>query len=387
MISSDDSPPGQPFTDRVLAFAHIGDLHLTDSKQRNFQDFLSVVAQIEMECADVVDFVVLPGDNADNGLPSQYLLVSTALKMLSKPVHVIPGDHDMEQGGLEAFYKGLAAAPLPKALTVRGVRCLFLDINGPGGGGPDFRLGPNQSSWLERELQGARERGETTLLFMHSYPDDLKGDGETEALNRLIAAHDVALVDMGHTHYNELANDGRTIFAATRSIGQIEEGPVGYSLVTIDGGVVSWRFKPLDEGFPFVVITAPADHRLMRNPTQTLDASNEVRALVFGRRRTQRVECQVENGEWTPMTRALGARLWTARLPVPADRLARLARITVRAVDETGRPGQHTISAATRAYVAPVRAQNGSDADSIGAWPENGIFGTQLGPNRNGKPS
>jgi len=31
-------------------------------------------------------------------------------------------------------------------------------------------------------------------------------------------------------------------------------------------------------------------------------------------------------------------------------------------------------------------AKNGSDADSIGAWPENGIFGTQLGPNRNGKP-
>ena len=68
---------------------------------------------------------------------------------------------------------------------------------------------------------------------------------------------DVALVDMGHTHYNELANDGRTIFAATRSTGQIEEGPVGYSVATIDGGVVSWRFKPLDDPFPFVMITAP----------------------------------------------------------------------------------------------------------------------------------
>ena len=31
---------------------------------------------------------------------------------------------------------------------------------------------------------------------MHSYPVDLKGDGETEALNRLTDAHDVALVDM-----------------------------------------------------------------------------------------------------------------------------------------------------------------------------------------------
>jgi len=26
-----------------------------------------------------------------------------------------------------------------------------------------------------------------------------------------------------------------------------------------------------------------------------------------------------------------------------------------------------------------------ADADAIGAWPEMGILGTQLGPNRNGK--
>jgi hypothetical protein len=29
---------------------------------------------------------------------------------------------------------------------------------------------------------------------------------------------------MGHTHDNELANDGHIIYAATRSTGQIEEG-------------------------------------------------------------------------------------------------------------------------------------------------------------------
>jgi Icc protein len=54
--------------------------------QRNFLDFLAIVAQIEMESARVVDFVVLPGDNADKGLPAQYALAATALKMLSVPV-------------------------------------------------------------------------------------------------------------------------------------------------------------------------------------------------------------------------------------------------------------------------------------------------------------
>ena len=371
-------------SDRMLAFAHIGDLHLTDAKQRNFLDFLSIVAQIEIECAKTLDFVVLPGDNADNGLPAQYALAATALKMLSTPVHVLPGDHDMEGGGLDAFYSVLGSASLPKALTVRGTRCLFLDISGPGAGGPDFRIGKAQASWFERELHEADERGETSLVFMHSYPDDLRGEGETDAFIKLIDAHDVALVDMGHTHYNELANDGRTIFAATRSTGQIEEGPVGYSVATLDGGVMSWRFKPLDDAFPFVIITSPADHRLMREPNQAVDGSSEVRALVLGSRAIERVDCQVGDGEWRPMTRAAAERVWTVRLPIPAERLV---TITVQAVDETGRPGQHTIRIATRAYVPPPRVRNGSDAASIGAWPENGIFGTRLGPNRNGKPS
>ena len=385
MTAGDDIPLPER-SDRVLAFVHVGDLHITDAKQRNFLDFLSIVAQVEVECAGTIDFVVLPGDNADNGLPSQYALAATALKMLSVPVHVIPGDHDMEQGSLAAFYKVLQADPLPKALTVRGCRCLFLDISGPGSGGPDFRLGADQLPWLERELQAAKQRGESSLIFTHGYPADLKGDGETEAFGRLIATFDVALVDMGHTHYNELANDGCTIFAATRSTGQIEEGPVGYSIVTIDGGIVSWRFKPLDDPFPFVVITAPADHRLLRDPEQTFDGSTQVRALVSGRRAVVSAACRLEDSDWVPMTRAPGERVWTATLILDADRSSdRLVTIVVQAIDDSGRPGQHTIRAATGTYVPPTRIRDGSDAASVGAWPENGIFGTQLGPNRNGK--
>ena len=62
---------------------------------------------------------------------------------------------------------------------------------------------------------------------------------------------------MGHTHYNEIANDGRTIFMATRSTGQIEEGPPGFSFASVDGRGVSWRFKPLENAWPCVLITTP----------------------------------------------------------------------------------------------------------------------------------
>jgi 3',5'-cyclic-AMP phosphodiesterase len=367
---------------RFLAFAHLGDLHLTDAWHKNYKDMLSIVAQIEAQCAKQLDFVVLPGDNADNGKPEQYALAAIALRMLSVPVHAIPGDHDMEQGSLAAFHESLAAAALPSSLERRQHRLLFLDCCGNGAGGPDFRLGASQLTWLEAELAGATTQNEIPVVFMHTYPADLRGEGEGQALTQLFAAHRVAFVGMGHTHYNEISHDGATIYAATRSTGQIDEGAPGFSVTTIDDGIVSWRFKLLDDPFPFIMITAPADHRLLRDDVQKVGEACEVRALVFSDEVISHVECRIEGDRWTPMARSSEDGRWVASIRIPtADRIT----ILVRATTVSGRPAAHAVTAAGRGFVSPARNPQGSDAASIGAWPENGILGTQLGPNRNGR--
>src|SRR6266436_7106903 len=214
-----------------LTWAHVGDLHITGENEPNYRDFLSILESINTHLAGQIDFCV------------------------------IPGDHDRKPGDLRAFYQGLGVAPLPNAITVGGYRCLFLDVVSHGSGGPDFALGRDQLQWLESELKSASALREGSVVFMHAYPADLKADGE--AVRQLLAKYQVTLVDMGHTHYNELSNDGTTIFATTRSTGQIEEGPVGFSLVSLSRGIVSWRFKPLRSPWPFVVITSPADQRLV----------------------------------------------------------------------------------------------------------------------------
>jgi hypothetical protein len=76
-------------------------------------------------------------------------------------------------------------------------------------------------------------------------------------------------------------------------------------------------------------------------------------------------------------------RMWEAELECPNETLF---PVLVRATDESGRIGQHAILAPGASHVAPRRSGRGSDAASVGAWPENGILGTQLGPNRNAKP-
>jgi len=217
---------------------------------------------------------------------------------------------------------------------------------------------------------------------MHAYPADLKSDGH--AVRRLLRDHRVTLVDMGHTHYNELANDGTTIYATTRSTGQIEEGPVGFSLVSLNGGVVSWRFKPLWTVWPFVMITSPADHRLVTDvtrPEHVVADQLTVTARTFGAGTISTCRCRINEEPWMSMQRGATPSQWQRGCEAPAQQFT----VTVEATDASGNTDADTIVVATRGFNPPERAANGSDADALGAWPERHLLGTRLGPNRNGR--
>ena len=370
----------------VLSWLHFGDLHITEKGRQNHRDFLALIEQANRHLTGAAEFALLPGDNADDGTEAQFRLVRRAIDGLRLPLRILPGDHDVKPGSLDAYHDVLGADRLPQAATIAGHRCLFLDVVSAGDGGPDFRLGAAQRDWLQGELEAATHEGVPSVVFMHTYPADLREDAAEVAA--LLARHRVAVVDMGHTHYNELANDGRTIFAATRSTGQIEEGPVGFSLVTIDHGAVSWRFKPLASAWPFVLVTSPVDHRLLTVPAQIVREACDVRAKIWDADGIAAATCRVDDGPALPMTPVHGVTgLWactidTARM---ADGLHRLA---VRAESSSGGSDEDVITIlVSRSDVdtSPERAAAGSDANAIGAWPEKGLLGTQLGPNRNGR--
>ena len=363
------------WTDELVIYAHIGDLHIVAPDMPNYRDFLSIVADIEAIGATTFDFVFLPGDNADNGRDDQYRLVAAGLRKLSIPVFAITGDHDMESGSIEPFRRALEPRRLPHTRTIRGIECVFLDMSGPGRGGPDFRLPADQVRHLEDAIEAAKREARGVAVFMHTYPADLVEREERAAVTAVLADPAVRLVDMGHTHYNELANDGRTIFAATRSTGQIEEGVVGYSITAIDDGGVSWRFKPLRDANPFVLVTSPVDGRLRTNGA-TPDP-RIVHAVVLGRHPVARCEWRVDDGQWQPM-RPSGTR---GGFEAEGDGHAQ--RIEVRATDAAGNIGSDVVEPARDEFRAFAR--DGSDRDAIEAWPEHHLLGTQLGPNRNGR--
>ena len=114
---------------------------------------------------------------------------------------------------------------------------LLLDIVSAGGGGPEFDLGRSQTVWLDRELDAARrEDAYPPVVLMHAFPADLAYDGS--AIADRFARAGVTIVDTGHTHYNEVLNDGQVIYTAARSTAQVEEereDAFGTAFVAVDG--------------------------------------------------------------------------------------------------------------------------------------------------------
>ncbi len=378
-----------PDAETVLSWVHFGDLHITQAGEQNYRDFMALIDKANRDLANRVSFAVLPGDNADGGTDAQFRLVRDAVGELSIPLHILPGDHDFHTRSLVAFYEILGAERLPKSVALGGCRCLFLDIVSAGSGGPDFRLDDAQLDWIASELEHAEAAGQRALVFMHAYPADLRAGAER--LRFLLERHRVVCVDMGHTHYNELANDGRTVFIATRSTGQIEEGPVGYSVAAVDAGVVSWRFAPLHENGPLVLITCPSDHRLIVDPNsadQVVGETLTVHAKAWSAAGVHHVSARVDGGEPIALARhPADPSLWEANKDARALSEGHHT-LSVEACDVDGSAGLDTITvrvARNGRYTSPPRIDDGSDRDAIGAWPEKGIVGTQLGPNRNGR--
>jgi hypothetical protein len=370
----------------MLTWVHFGDLHASDEDGwDSVRLFRQLTHQVDANIAEAADFAILPGDNANHGEPAQYRRVRDVLDSFNLPWFAVPGDHDFEPKGLENFYAGLGMEKLPQSRIIKGHRCIFLDIVSPGTGGPDFKLGNAQTAWLTHQLAQSKFDQERPVVFMHAFPGDFRGGGE--ALARLFADCSVASVDTGHTHYNEVLNDGGTIYTATRSTGQIEEGPPGFSVHAIDGSVASWRFKALDKPWPFVLITTPADYRLavdLTRPDQAPCGPFTVRAKVFGKD-VSRVTLTIDNKPAIGMTALLQCpSLWAAQVEGLGEGRHKLM---VRATSVDGHIDSDTVEVDVVSHSVKQRelkANPGDHAHSIGAWPERGLLGTQLGPNKYG---
>jgi predicted phosphodiesterase len=373
-------PPLEPDAAGVVSWVHLGDLHTQRPDDEVVRRVRALVGELDAAFAGKASFAFLPGDIANEGTPAQYRLVRGALAPLAIPWFAVVGDHDVHEGTLEHVRRAMVPR-LHHAFDVGPVRAVALNVF-DGADPRQFCLGDEQLAWLDGELGQARRRQQTSAVFLHCYPTDLSAGGER--LTELLREHDVRVVEMGHTHYNELANDGRTLFIATRSTGQVEEGPVGFSVTTLDGDAVSWRFFELG-ALPAVLITSPADERIERDDHPGLPRGRtpvRVRAKVWSDGEVTTVEAFSGDAPRTGLTRVGASAVWEGEIMVDAH--APSPVIVVEACDDRGRRSDDRIRLRLEDAARPARRAIDQD-NAVGAWPERGILGTQLGPNKKGR--
>jgi hypothetical protein len=366
----------------VVSWIHIGDLHMTEAGRQNDRDLQSIVAEINSDFAGSISFVYLPGDVADNGSGAAYLVVRRSLDRLTVPWCAIVGDHDVHEKSHSNFMASMSGST-HYSFTVGNLRFIALnafDVPHPG----SFAIRDEQMLWCARQMEEASEQGQDKIVLLHCYPSELKVGGEK--LIELVRRHNVRLVDMGHTHYNEIANDGRTLYTATRSTGQTEEGPVGFSVTNIDGGITSWRF--LESGkLPLVVITSPGDERLLTRSDEKERRSEEllrVRAKIWGRVKPDRVQACMGESKGS-LHQLSGSKVWEGTL-LNAEISDGIHTLRVTAEDFEGKITEDSIRVLIGPDAGPLRSRPERDRDNaLAAWPEHGLLGTQLGPNKNGR--
>ena len=373
--------PAAPDEAGIISWAHIGDLHMTANTVQNLHDLRAIVAELNSAFADSLNFVFLPGDIADDGSHEAYAVVRRVLDDLRFPWCAVVGDHDVHEKSFTDFLTMMAAKTY-YAFRIANTRFLALnafDVPDPG----SFTLLPEQLAWCERELRQAPAEDAIKIMLLHCYPSELKVGGER--LIELIRQHNVRLVAMAHTHHTQLPNDGRTLYSASRSTGQIEEGPVGFSVTNLDGPHVSWRFLELG-ALPAIMITAPSDARLQTDECDSLSASGgsfQVRAKIWGVDPIVRATAHFA-GNCVPMRKIGDSRVW--QVTVHYDPLATgRHELRVTAENDEGRNTEDTILFEIGQSIRSIARPQRDLENALEAWPEHGLLGTQLGPNKNGR--
>lgn len=369
-----------PFSpNRTVSWIHIGDPHLTHPGEQNEIDLGRIVDEINAVYAHKgVDFVFVPGDIADDGSTVAYEEFRCHLDRLQVPWFGIVGDHDVHEQNFDNFKK-YVAEDLYGSFRVGPYT--FIRLNAFSTPTPDsFVVDGEQFEWLHAKLQHCSDHHEKVVIFLHCYPSDLKEGGAE--LAELLHRYPVLIVDMGHTHYNEVSNDGRVLYSATRSTGQIEEGPVGYSITTLDASCVSWHFIPL--GSPSLVnITQPVDERLFTKQTDCSLQPGMIRssAKVWSLSAVTKVHAQL--GEEFAELNSKDGILWEGSIDAS---LLKEGQRDLLVVAKIASGDELRDSIRVLLGTRDERTSNATDQDNvIGEWKERGLLGTQLGPNKNGK--
>jgi Icc protein len=312
-----------------------GDLHLTETDLPNHNAALWTVKQANNLIRP--SFVQFIGDNVQNGTSSEYDLFRDLTNRLEVPWYALVGDHDTH-GYPEAALFRKYVDDTYCSTSLGGFRFSRLNTQEARPVG----LSVEQLGWFRAELDDAVTAGEKAVVFQHNYPyqiwEDFAGPG-INVWREVVQTRPIHAIITGHTHYWQMANDGRNALVTTRSIGDPEGGPPGYALAFFDGDDFAITFRSMVDSGPLILITHPREAILATGPAHIVKGQDEVRAKVWSDTPVEVVGFRIDGREWM-MMQPDGERTW--RAPLRGDQLTKgKHRLAVRV--EGGSAGEQEI--------------------------------------------
>lgn len=326
---------------KPVTFVWSGDLHLEAPDRPNYQTAMWMVDEINELIKP--DFVQFPGDNVQHARPNEWELFKNVTGKLKVPFYALVGDHDAHHDpGCHSFQAEVGATY--DAFTVGDYRFIRLNTM-------EYRplgLSEEQVFWFRYQVDAALARGERVIVFQHHYPfkvyEYFAGPG-IEEWREIMQTRPVTALFTGHTHYGQMANDGRNVYVTTRSIGDPEGGPAGYAIVHLDEEDIAITHRSAEDRGPVALITHPRRLILATKPAHIVTGPTECHVRGWAAATITSARARLDAGAWGEM-RETGEMTWS--FPIPGDSLAKGEHtLEVRLVDQNGEEGTDRISFAS----------------------------------------
>jgi 3',5'-cyclic-AMP phosphodiesterase len=318
-------------SDTPLVVVVPGDLHLTEPDLENVRVAHWMVGEVNGLIRP--DFVQFIGDNVQDATDAQFRLFDGIRGRLEVPHFALVGDHDVKGDPQAAGFRRHVGEPYG-ALSLRGLRIIRLNTQESRPVG----LSAAQIGWFRGEVDSALAEGERVVVFQHNYPyqvwEDFDGPGIDE-WRAIVQARRVEAIVCGHTHYWQVANDGRNVVIATRSIGDPEGGPPGYMLLYLRGDDLAVTYRSIEDRGPVVLVTHPRERLLATCRRHIVSGPDRVVARTWSGSHIRAVRSRVDMGAWAGLEPSSSGH-WSG--PLPGDRLAKgehLLELVAVASDDT----------------------------------------------------
>jgi 3',5'-cyclic AMP phosphodiesterase CpdA len=294
----------------AVVFVWPGDLHLIKPDMENHRTALWMADEVKSFIKP--DFVQFAGDNAQDATDEQFQMFRDIAARLDTPSYALVGDHDVHHDPQAHAFRTHVGETYG-SMALRGYRFIRLNTM-------EFRplgLSREQVLWFRFEVDRAVARGEKIVVFQHHYPfqiwEDFDGPGIDE-WREVVQTRRITAIFAGHTHYGQVANDGRNVSIASRSIGDPEGGPPGYSIVYLHGDDFAVKYRSTEDRGPAVMITHPRDSLLALSPRHIVAGQDRIGARIWCAGQVSGVEARVGDGNWFKLE-AQGSQDWGGELP------------------------------------------------------------------------